>query len=145
MLWLLLTVGFISSLLLTWGIKYAAVRLNMMDVPNDRSSHSRVTPRGGGLSFIAIFTIGLIWLATNIDAWKPSLFSIVFPGFISALIGFLDDLGHIPARYRLMGHLAVGILTLTILHGAPSIHVFAWDIPSGIILNMIFLYINLKI
>ena len=142
MLWLLLTVVFISSLLLTWCIKYAAMRLNMMDVPNDRSSHSVVTPRGGGLSFILIFFIGLIWFASSIDVWKPSLFSIVLPGFIIALIGFLDDLGHIPARYRLMGHLAVGILTLAILHGAPSVHVFAWDIPPSIILNMIFvLYI----
>lgn len=137
MYWLLLIV-FISSWLLTCGIKYAAVRFNMMDVPNGRSSHSMATPRGGGLSFIVVFLIGMIYFAHNQDMSKEALFSIIVPGFIIALVGFIDDLGHIPAKYRLMGHLVAGILALFFMHGAPSIHIYAWDIPTGFALNTLF-------
>lgn len=47
-LWILLPITFGVSLLLTWIIRRYALARSMMDIPNNRSSHSLPTPRGGG-------------------------------------------------------------------------------------------------
>ena len=45
-LWILLPITFGVSLLLTWIIRRYALARSMMDIPNNRSSHSLPTPRG---------------------------------------------------------------------------------------------------
>lgn len=49
---------FILSAMLTW----AMIRFNISDVPNDRSSHVRPTPKSGGVAIAAAFFAGLAGL-----------------------------------------------------------------------------------
>ncbi|MFC0263923.1 UDP-GlcNAc--UDP-phosphate GlcNAc-1-phosphate transferase [Fontibacter flavus] len=89
-----------------------AKRWNITDVPNHRSSHSKVTVRGGGI----IFVVGAItaFVLGYIGIWP--LLGLI----ISALAGFVDDIQPLPRRLRLMAHfigLAIllwggGLLTL---------------------------------
>lgn len=46
-LWLLLAV-FSASCVLTLVLRRYALAKSLMDIPNERSSHSTPTPRGGG-------------------------------------------------------------------------------------------------
>ena len=47
-----LSFTFISSLLFTFGLIKIAPKIGMIDIPNSRSSHSKPTPRGGGIAII---------------------------------------------------------------------------------------------
>lgn len=84
-----------------------ADKLNIIDKPNLRSSHSQITLRGGGIIFI-------------LGAW---LWAIIFGGFqlypyflagltaISA-ISFADDVHSIPNRYRIVIQFASMLLMM---------------------------------
>ncbi len=49
----------IISFLLTASLRYYAFQNDVIDVPNDRSSHTTPTPRGGGLAIVITFISGL--------------------------------------------------------------------------------------
>lgn len=72
----------------------------IMDVPNDRSSHTRPIPRGGGLGIMAGVLVGVVvirWLSPFTPL--PSLTFFLAWGLI-AIISFLDDRHTLPAAVR---------------------------------------------
>jgi len=55
---ILTTLGaFFGSLILTGQLCNLALSHGMLDQPNDRSSHSMPTPRGGGLAIVVVFVL----------------------------------------------------------------------------------------
>ena len=69
---------------------------NIIDHPNERSSHSRVTIRGGGI----IFVLAAVFIAIiHPEYWLP-----VCGIFIIGLISFLDDILTLSSRLRLLFH-----------------------------------------
>jgi UDP-N-acetylmuramyl pentapeptide phosphotransferase/UDP-N-acetylglucosamine-1-phosphate transferase len=81
-----------------------AINNNIVDQPNHRSSHERITIRGGGIVFpIAIFLQALF---TDFDY---PLFSIGL--FLISAISFYDDLRPLSNKIRILVHLiAVSLL-----------------------------------
>jgi UDP-N-acetylmuramyl pentapeptide phosphotransferase/UDP-N-acetylglucosamine-1-phosphate transferase len=83
-------------------------RAGMFDVPNQRSSHTTPTPRGGGIAVVgAVLLVG----AGTLHAEKK--LSSVFLALIAAVIGltvlgWLDDRGSIRVRIRLIVHALCG-------------------------------------
>jgi UDP-GlcNAc:undecaprenyl-phosphate GlcNAc-1-phosphate transferase len=78
-------------------------RLGVMDVPNHRSSHVEVTPRGGGIAVLAALGVGLVVAQVGAPAW------ITFAGCLMlAAIGLVDDFGEVDAKVRLTALLLVG-------------------------------------
>lgn len=74
-----------------------ADRFNIIDKPNERSSHTTITLRGGGIIFpiAAIFS----YFSTGIYHW----FTL---GLIAiATVSFWDDIKNLPARVRILVHL----------------------------------------
>jgi Fuc2NAc and GlcNAc transferase len=49
----------VASFLLTELIRRYTLNKNLIDTPNERSSHTVPTPRGGGLSIVVIFLIAI--------------------------------------------------------------------------------------
>jgi UDP-N-acetylmuramyl pentapeptide phosphotransferase/UDP-N-acetylglucosamine-1-phosphate transferase len=84
-----------------------------LDVPNDRSSHTRPTPRGGGIVIVSGFVVGLaVWLQTG-GALSPRALGWLVGALIVATVGFVDDLQPLPALPRLtIQLLAAGLLTV---------------------------------
>jgi len=75
---------------------------NIIDKPNQRSSHIEPTIRGGGvIFFVAIF----IWFLGNSFQWPWMMLGIS----LVAIINFLDDINEQPAILRFLVHL-VGVL-----------------------------------
>lgn len=72
-----------------------ADRFNIIDKPNQRSLHSKVTIRGGGI----IFVIGALTYFFYSHFQYPYFFAGLL--FIS-IISFLDDIFTIPNRYRVI-------------------------------------------
>src|SRR5476649_1754847 len=91
---------FIISFILTWCLRVYALKNNVIDVPNQRSSHSVPTPRGGGVAIVISFLIGLVTLFLLNVISGSQLLSLCIAGAIIAIVGFLDDHGHIAARWR---------------------------------------------
>jgi UDP-N-acetylmuramyl pentapeptide phosphotransferase/UDP-N-acetylglucosamine-1-phosphate transferase len=82
-------------------------------VPNARSSHTRPTPRGGGLVIVAGFVVGLVtWLFLG-GSLSPRALGWLAAALLIAAVGFADDLMSLPALPRLLVQLlGAAILTL---------------------------------
>ena len=101
-------------LLLVAEVAYFRIadRCNIIDKPNERSSHSSIVLRGGGI----IFMLGLwIWGA---------LFGMAYPWFLAAVtliagVSFVDDIRSLPDSVRLVAQfVAMGLMfyQLDMLH-----------------------------
>ena len=106
---------------LTGLLRRYALATRLIDIPNARSSHIAPTPRGGGLSIVLVFLLGLPVLS-SMDLLAPEVMWAFFgAGAWVALVGFLDDHGHIPARWRLLAHFAGAAWGLYWLNGLPAL------------------------
>lgn len=90
-----------------------ADKCNIIDKPNERSSHSSIVLRGGGI----IFTLGLwIWAA---------FFGMGYPWFLVAVtlvagVSFVDDIRSLPDSVRLVMQFVAMGLTLYELYCIPG-------------------------
>ena len=81
----------VSTLTALLVIRFAG-RLRLMDIPNDRSSHVRPTPRGGGLGIVA-GTIGGVRSCMRPGLKRPHvLMALVFGSGAIAAISLVDDI-----------------------------------------------------
>lgn len=130
-LYWILPLAMIGSLLGTAVLRRYALSNSLIDVPNARSSHVIPTPRGGGVAIVLSFVLSALLLAwTGELAWR-SAWAIVVSGGLVAIVGFLDDHGHIPARWRLLGHFAAAIIGVALLNGLPALHFFGITLDLG--------------
>jgi len=75
----------------------------ILDHPNERSSHSQPTPRGGGLAVTPVILLGWLVLAGLGVALSGQL--IVMAGALALLVlSWRDDRASLPARVRLLVH-----------------------------------------
>lgn len=131
--WLLVFVIAVLSLGLTAGIRKYALARSLMDIPNARSSHSVPTPRGGGVSIVVAFVVALLVLWSREHIPTGALVALLGGGGLVALIGFMDDHGHIAARWRLLGHFAAAGWALGWLGGLAPLGFFGVSIDLGIV------------
>ena len=98
-----------------------------LDQPGPRSSHSRPTPRGGGLGIVVVGLLAVPALAWT-GAWpvRPAWFVMALA--LVAAIGFLDDWSPRPALLRLLVHLlAAALLAWVMLEGALGLRWPLWQ------------------
>ena len=111
------------SFSLTWALRHYALSRSLMDIPNARSSHSVPTPRGGGVAIVLAFTLALGMLLFAGLMSLSAFFAIAGGGAMIAVIGFMDDHGHIAARWRLLGHFAASAWLLFWIGGLPVVEI----------------------
>ncbi|TNV18964.1 glycosyltransferase family 4 protein [Buttiauxella sp. B2] len=128
---------FIFSFVFTWCIRIYALKNNVIDIPNQRSSHSVPTPRGGGVAIVVAFLIGVIVLKIIGAVTLAQMLSLFIAGFVTAVVGFLDDHGHIAARWRLLMHFLAAAAGLFFLGQFPAIDLFGYQFSAGLV-GMIF-------
>lgn len=130
-LWLFLPAVAGVALFMTGALRRYALARSLMDIPNARSSHSVPTPRGGGVAIVLSFLLALPLLATmGLLAW-PLAWALLGAGAAVAVLGFLDDHGHIAARWRLLGHFAAAIWALFWLGGLPPLTLLGFNVDLG--------------
>lgn len=96
---------FLSALLLTGVMRYYAAIYELMDVPNERSSHNHPIPRGGGVSFVLVFLSFLIFIWSFGSINFNYFLAIFCSGLVVAIVGFWDDHGHLAQSWRIMIHI----------------------------------------
>lgn len=131
--WWLIVVVALLSFMLTAGLRRYALARSIIDIPNDRSSHSVPTPRGGGVAIVLAFLLTLPFLGWFQIVSPDVLVAVGGAGTLIAIIGFMDDHGHIAARWRLLGHFVASAWALLWLGGAPPVMVFGMTVNLGLI------------
>jgi Fuc2NAc and GlcNAc transferase len=111
-----LIVAFIGACILTGLLRRYALRRGVIDIPNARSSHAAPTPRGGGVSFVLVFFAALAvmlgWEQARLGIEPKVLWALLCGGGLTALVGFVDDHGHVPACWRFLAHIVAAALAL---------------------------------
>ncbi len=77
-----------------------ARRWQILDTPNDRSSHLLPTPHGGGAPMLLAFTFGLLLAAWWIGPWPVAYWQLAGIAFLLMLLGIADDLWSLSVRLR---------------------------------------------
>ncbi|TCB59679.1 MraY family glycosyltransferase [Acinetobacter terrae] len=127
---------FILTLLFTGYMRHYALKKNIIDNPNERSSHSVPTPRGGGVAVVCSYLLALAVLMYSQQLELHTGFTLMAAGFVIALLGFLDDHGHINSMLRLAIHFLVAIGVVLGLGGFSEVTIFN-GVQIGFIANII--------
>ncbi len=132
---------FLGIFLAGTGIVWALARLilgyaesshSLIDIPNERSSHDKPTPRGGGLA-IVLFFLGAIGVIYGLDILGFREFIALFGGgVLAAGIGFWDDHHPIAAHRRILVHVLAAIWSLGWIGGFPVFSFGAIDVDLGL-------------
>lgn len=125
------------SWLLTGVLRRYALSHSLLDVPNQRSSHTVPTPRGGGLAIVVSFLALICFPGSTASLSRSVLIGLAGAGFWVALVGFLDDRGHIPARWRLLAHFLGAAWALAWLGGLPPVPILGYWLDSGWLGNVL--------
>ncbi|HEX4947395.1 MAG TPA: glycosyltransferase family 4 protein [Blastocatellia bacterium] len=105
---IVIALAFVGSLALTAWVR----RLAIIDVPNERSSHSQPTPRGGGLAVVVMTFLGLLGgqFLWSLTTWQGLLFYLGAASLI-AVVSWWDDVRSLSTAMRFLVHfLAAGLL-----------------------------------
>lgn len=125
----------IAAAILSWLLA-SRVRLyaldRLLDVPNERSSHSVPTPRGGGLA-IAFTALGGIILAAILHwiDWNLAI-ALVGGGAMIAAIGWIDDHRSLSALTRFAVQFLSAGWAIYWLGGLPSLSIGSATLHIGI-------------
>lgn len=130
-----LTYSIIFVLLLILELLYFRIadKCNIIDKPNERSSHSTIVLRGGGI----IFMLGLwIW------SW---LYGFSYPWFLAAVtliagVSFVDDIRSLPDLVRLVAQFVAMGLTLFELFCMPGQFLESaswWMVVAFVVMGMV--------
>ena len=110
-----LSYGIIFVILLVLELVYFKIadKCNIIDKPNERSSHSTIVLRGGGI----IFMLGLwIWAAFTSAGLLNTGLGFGYPWFLAAVtliagVSFVDDIRSLPDSVRLVAQfVAMGLM-----------------------------------
>lgn len=120
------TYGIIFMILLALELAYFKIadRFNIIDKPNERSSHSTSVLRGGGIIFL-------------LSLWIWSVFyGFQYPFFLLAVtliagVSFIDDIHSLPDSVRLVAQ----IVAMTMMFG--QLNILHWDMWWIVIIALI--------
>ncbi len=127
---------FSLAFVLTYFMRAYALKKNIIDNPNERSSHSVPTPRGGGVAVVCSYLLALAMLIYSQQLTLHIGLTLMAAGFVIALLGFLDDHGHINSMLRLAVHFLVAIGVVISLGGFSEVTAFN-GLQLGFIANII--------
>ena len=139
-------IAFLSSLTLTYLVRLLALKKNIIDNPNERSSHTVPTPRGGGLAIVIIWFLGLAYLFLQKQI-EQQLFFALFSGLLLAIVSFLDDILDLTPKVRMTAQALSASGALYFLggfHFMPEINtpIVFWILNAFVFIGIIW-FINL--
>jgi UDP-N-acetylmuramyl pentapeptide phosphotransferase/UDP-N-acetylglucosamine-1-phosphate transferase len=120
-------VAILASFALTKILIDLMPKLGIVDIPSTRRAHSQITPRGGGLSFVFIYSILLpIFEYMFVGSIEDSI--LVLQIFLPiSIVSFWDDVSHVRIPLRLFIHILCSMLAIMwLVHPTPILH---YEIP----------------
>jgi UDP-N-acetylmuramyl pentapeptide phosphotransferase/UDP-N-acetylglucosamine-1-phosphate transferase len=104
----------------------------VLDYPNERSLHSRPTPRTGGVAVLAAILVAATYGAFEFGTHDGAVIWIAAAGVLLAGVSFVDDRYQVPPAYRILVHVFVAAL---IMFGGLTLDVIwigsiEWSLPQ---------------
>jgi Fuc2NAc and GlcNAc transferase len=120
-----------ASTLMTGLMRRHALVTKLLDRPNERSSHTQPTPRGGGVAIVVACTalIAWWWIGSRIDG-RLAL-AVLGSSLPIALVGYIDDRKPMPARLRFAVHTMGAVLVLALMGGLPAVPMLGFNVDLG--------------
>jgi len=122
--------GGVATWAMTAAVRLYALRSGLMDHPNERSSHSAPTPRGGGVAIVASFMLLVMGIAGWIE--RALCIAMLGSGAFVATLGYLDDRSHLSAGKRFLGHLVAAAWVLFWFGSLPPVPIFGVVMDLGL-------------
>lgn len=115
-LFVLLIFTGILSFILTYAVRHIALKKSIIDIPNERSSHSVPTPRGGGIAIVISWYLGItaLFYFKHIDS---QLYFALLSGILLAAISLLDDLFSLKPSIRFLTQSVTAVVAFSFLKG----------------------------
>ncbi len=126
---------FFLSFILTYTVRRIALRRSMVDIPNDRSSHSVPTPHGGGVAIALSWFLGVGYLGYH-GVVESSLLQALLAGSVISLVSFTDDIIELSPKIRLLAQAFVAVSGLIALGGFQSLDLFFITIENPLVTNL---------
>ncbi|WP_299974802.1 glycosyltransferase family 4 protein [uncultured Pseudoteredinibacter sp.] len=114
--------------LLSHAVRSYAIKAQVVDIPGERSSHSQITPRGGGLAIVICACLLAIYLAQQDPSMTAWLIAIFFPASALGLFSFVDDHRPLSRRLRMLVHMSCATLFLYLLPTTSSLQIASFNI-----------------
>jgi len=105
-------VSFATAMILTLLFSLPGSRLHVLDHPNERSLHSRPTPRTGGVAISTGILLAILFLLYFLSEPGPVAW-LLGSAFVIVPISFLDDKRGLPVIVRLLGHVLGSIVVVS--------------------------------
>lgn len=118
-IFLMITV--LSYFFVRW-LRFLLQRSQIFDIPNDRSSHSIPTVRGGGLAIVGLSLLVVLGYAILSGDWLTSTVFILLAGVI-AWLGWQDDVHSLSPKIRFLVQTIVAITTIVFLGYFKYLHI----------------------
>jgi Fuc2NAc and GlcNAc transferase len=113
----------LAALATGWARRMALAHA-VLDLPNERSSHSVATPRGGGIAIVFVVTAAAVALGAAGLLPLPLCYAVL-GGLVVAAAGFADDRRPLRPAVRLAAHFAAALWAVYWLGGLPALQIGA--------------------
>lgn len=123
--------AFVASVLFTGLLRAGAFKIITLDIPNERSSHSTPTPRGGGLSLILTFLVASFCMTVSGRVPAMLFYTLFIPGALIAFIGFIDDVWTVNPVTRLVFHFSATVALIYYIDPMPVLPWFGEPVVVG--------------
>jgi UDP-N-acetylmuramyl pentapeptide phosphotransferase/UDP-N-acetylglucosamine-1-phosphate transferase len=105
---------FVAAALTRWLVSWTAER-GIVDTPNARSSHTRATPRGGGLAIVGVVAaVAVVMMLLEPRVWR-SVAGVILPALAIAAVSWVDDVRTLRNRTRFAVHLLAAVAAAAVL------------------------------
>lgn len=118
---------------MTWIFRNISQKKNILDIPNERSSHTVPTPRGGGLAIVIAWYLGIsvLFFMGTLDR---NLYFAFLSGLLLACIGLIDDVIDLKPSIRIVAQIITVLIAFIFLNGIHPVPVFGKDLIPSIFL-----------
>jgi glycosyltransferase WbpL len=126
---LLLCVSFaIISSVITNCIRKMAIKNDLYDVPNQRSSHAVPIPKGGGASIVTLLMITIVTLSSLGLIEMDFSMSLIIGISIVAVIALIDDYKNLPILVRALAYIVAAMLAVFCIGGLSHISINDYNV-----------------
>lgn len=124
---------FLAAALLTGLCKLLAQRVQLLDLPVERSNHSRPTPVGGGLAIVVLFLLVCSHYYRS-GLLAHNLYMAILASGLVALAGLADDWLRLDIRWRVPIQLGAASWAVIWLGHMPTVDFLIFQVESQLLL-----------
>lgn len=131
----LLPILSLTSFLISWLTVFVIKQRfsqHLLDIPNDRSSHSQPTPRGGGLGFVIAFAMTCV-IAFFLLPHSLPLFPLGLTLTPLVIVGMMDDRQDVPSGVRYLVQLSAASIAIFYLGAFPQPWFQEWGLLGQVV------------